>query len=242
MTRTQWKATAARWTASVRSTIRIAKAKRGARRRTSPPTVTYPATEVEPYFDMARQYAFADRMFETNEGPSFPAHQYLISGTSTISQGSTLRAAENPITADQKFTGGCDSPKGSLALLIDQNGEEVQETYPCYDRPTLMDLITAKGLTWRYYEWKTGPGLWNAPDAILHLQEGSQFSTEVVATAVEGARRYLKWKFAHALYGLRRRQRPPITRLLPTARGRPGSPRSLTLSARAPIGTTPRSS
>ena len=140
-----------------------------------------PRKEVEPYFDMARQYAFADRMFETNEGPSFPAHQYLISGTSTISQGSTLRAAENPFTADQNYTGGCDSPKGSLALLIDQNGQELQETYPCYDRPTLMDLLTAKGLTWRYYEWKTGAGLWNAPDAILHLQEGSQFSTEVVA-------------------------------------------------------------
>jgi phospholipase C len=140
-----------------------------------------PRKEVQPYFDMAQQYAFADRMFATNEGPSFPAHQYLISGTSTISQGSTLRAAENPFTASQKWTGGCDSPKGSLALLIDQNGEELQETYPCYDRPTLMDLLTAKGLTWRYYEWKTGPGLWNAPDAILHLEEGSQFSTEAVA-------------------------------------------------------------
>jgi phospholipase C len=140
-----------------------------------------PRKEVQPYFDMADQYAFADHMFETNEGPSFPAHQYLISGTSTTSQGSSLRAAENPYTAEQKYTGGCDSPKGSLAMLIDQNGEELQETYPCYDRPTLMDLATDKGLTWRYYEWRTGPGLWNAPDAILHLEEGSQFSTEVVA-------------------------------------------------------------
>src|SRR5579863_444141 len=140
-----------------------------------------PQKEVTPYFDMAEEYAFADHMFESNEGPSFPAHQYLISGTSTISQGSRLRVSENPQTAEQQFTGGCDSPPGSLAMLIDANGEELQETYPCYDRPTLMDLITDKGLTWRYYEWRTGAGLWNAPDAIKHLQEGSQFSTEVVA-------------------------------------------------------------
>ncbi|MGA2760012.1 MAG: alkaline phosphatase family protein [Candidatus Cybelea sp.] len=140
-----------------------------------------PRKEVQPYFDMAEQYGFADHLFETNEGPSLPAHQYLISGTSTLSATSSLRASENAYNPDQKFAGGCDSPKGSLGLVIDQNGQELQETYPCYDRPTLMDLLAAKGLTWRYYVWKTGPGLWNAPDAILHIEQGSQFSTEVVA-------------------------------------------------------------
>ena len=44
--------------------------------------------DVLPYFVMAEQYAFADRMFQTNEGPSFPAHQYIVSGTSTIAQNS----------------------------------------------------------------------------------------------------------------------------------------------------------
>lgn len=140
-----------------------------------------PRKEVQPYFEMARQYAFADRMFATNQGPSFPAHQYLISGTSTIAQSSTLRASENPVTPKQTYAGGCDSPAGTLEMLIDANGQEIQQDYPCYDRPTLMDLITAKGLSWRYYEWKTGAGLWNAPDAISHLQKSSQFSSEVVA-------------------------------------------------------------
>ena len=30
-----------------------------------------------PYFAMAEQYTFGDRMFQTNEGPSFPAHQFI---------------------------------------------------------------------------------------------------------------------------------------------------------------------
>ena len=43
-----------------------------------------PRNEVEPYYTMAKAYTFADEMFQTNQGPSFPAHQYLISGTSTV--------------------------------------------------------------------------------------------------------------------------------------------------------------
>jgi phospholipase C len=140
-----------------------------------------PRAEVKPYFDMAEEYAFADRMFQTNQGPSFPAHQYIISGTSTISQDSSLRASENPVSPKRNYTGGCNSPKGSLVFLIDENGQELQETYPCFDRPTLMDLATTKGLTWRYYESMLGAGLWNGPDAIRHLVEGSQFSQDVVA-------------------------------------------------------------
>jgi phospholipase C len=140
-----------------------------------------PQSQVQPYFSLAEEYAFADKMFATQEGPSFAAHQYILSGTSTVSPSSTLRAAELPLNAEQKFTGGCDSPSGSLVMLIDANGTENQQVYPCFDRPALPDLIQAKGLTWHYYVSHLGPGLWNAPDAIKHIREGSQYSTDVVA-------------------------------------------------------------
>jgi len=140
-----------------------------------------PQTEVEPYFEMARRYAFGDRTFETNEGPSFPAHQYIISGTSTISNGSQLRVASNAIEPTGGFTGGCDSPPGSYALLIDPSGNEDQGTYPCFNRLTLMDLLDHKSLSWRYYEAHLGAGLWQAPDAILHLRYSKEFATDVVA-------------------------------------------------------------
>jgi phospholipase C len=51
---------------------------------------------LNPYFQLAEQYTFGDRMFQTNQGPSFPAHQFIISGTSAPSAGSNLFAAENP--------------------------------------------------------------------------------------------------------------------------------------------------
>jgi phospholipase C len=140
-----------------------------------------PQTEVAPYFSMAEQYGFGDRMFQTNEGPSFPAHQYILSGTSTVSASSTLRASENPFSPKQQFTGGCDAPKGSLVQLIDANGEENQLMYPCFDRMALTDLLDAAGLTWHYYLARVGPGLWNGPDAISHIRNSSEYATDVVA-------------------------------------------------------------
>jgi phospholipase C len=140
-----------------------------------------PEKEVEPYFIMARRYAFARNMFQTNQGPSFPAHQYILSGTSTISNSSSLRAAENPLTTKKKLTGGCDSPKGSLVSLIDAKGRESRQIYPCFDRNSLIALIEAQSLTWRYYQAHLGPGLWEGPDAILPVYNSSEFSTDVVA-------------------------------------------------------------
>lgn len=39
-------------------------------------------SDLQPYFDIATSYGFANYMFQTNEGPGFPAHQFILSGTS----------------------------------------------------------------------------------------------------------------------------------------------------------------
>ncbi len=140
-----------------------------------------PRTESQPYWDMATQYAFGDRMFQTNEGPSFPAHQYIISGTSTILTGSRLRAAENPTAPNRLATGGCDSPKGSLVALIDEAGRENQQQFPCFERLTMMDLLDAKHVVWHYYQYSYIANFWAGPDAIRHIHEEKNYRTEVVA-------------------------------------------------------------
>ena len=139
--------------------------------------------DVVPYFEMAEQYAFADRMFQTNEGPSFPAHQYIVSGTSTIAKGSALRASESPILPGLPSlkAGGCDSPAGTKVALIDAAGSETQKAFPCFDRPALSDLLQAKGLSWRYYQYFLGAGMWNAFDAIKHVRNSPEFQTNVIA-------------------------------------------------------------
>jgi phospholipase C len=37
---------------------------------------------VQPYLDLAKAYGWGNYMFQTNQGPSFPAHQFLFGATS----------------------------------------------------------------------------------------------------------------------------------------------------------------
>ena len=37
---------------------------------------------LDPYLELATQYGWANYMFQTNQGPSFPAHQFVFGGTS----------------------------------------------------------------------------------------------------------------------------------------------------------------
>ncbi len=121
--------------------------------------------DVQPYFQMAEQYTFADRMFQTNQGPSFPAHQFIISGTSAPTATSALFAAEN---MDRAGAAGCAAPPDQLVALIDPTGKESSSMYPCFEHPTLTDLLDAASITWRYYAPSAG-SIWTGPNAIQHM-------------------------------------------------------------------------
>jgi phospholipase C len=121
------------------------------------------ASDVGPYFQMAEQYAFGDRMFQTNQGPSFPAHQFIISGTSAPTATSGLFVAENPTEG-----GGCIAPAGARVALIDPSGHEFCSMYPCFEHPTLSDELGAKGVSWRYYT-PSASSIWTGPNAIHHI-------------------------------------------------------------------------
>jgi phospholipase C len=121
--------------------------------------------DIGPYFQLAEQYTFADRMFQTNQGPSFPAHQYIISGTSAPTATSNLFAAENPPSMNDT---GCTAPATQTVALINPAGRESSSQYPCYEHPTLTDLLNHRGVSWRYYTPLAG-SIWTAPNAIQHM-------------------------------------------------------------------------
>lgn len=135
-------------------------------------------SDVGPYFQVAEQYTFGDRMFQTNEGPSFPAHQFLISGTSAPTPDSHFFVAEN---TNNFFIGGCNAPPGTLTLLIDPNGREDVATYPCFEHRTLIDELDAQGLSWRYYA-PSPSHIWTAPNAIRHLCQPAMENGQPVCT------------------------------------------------------------
>jgi phospholipase C len=121
-------------------------------------------SDVQPYFDIATAYGWANRMFQTNEGASFAAHQFLLSGTSSPSEDSPLFAADNPT----RGRGGCIGPADSYIWLINPDGKETTSMFPCFERPTLTDLLNAANVTWKWYA-PNAKSIWTAPDAVNHM-------------------------------------------------------------------------
>lgn len=145
------------------------------------PDATYayayvPQSETKPLWALAKQFTLADRMFQSNTGPSFVAHQYMIAGQSA-------GADENP--SDNKLSGewGCDAPPHVTVAMIGPNGTDLPGRYPCFDYQTMADLLDAAGIGWRYYAPEIGHGgyAWSAYDAIKHIRFGPDWSRNVIS-------------------------------------------------------------
>jgi len=111
-------------------------------------------------------------MFQTNQGPSFPAHQFLFGGTSAPSaadDAAGIFAAENPPLDNTPV--GCAAQAGTTVQLIDPNGSENEAFYTCFGHMTMVDLLPST-FTWRYYAPSAG-SIWTAPNAIRHICESS---------------------------------------------------------------------
>jgi phospholipase C len=132
---------------------------------------------MDPYYQVAEQYGFANYMFQTNQGPSFPAHMFLFAGTSAPTTFPDdyydWFAAENPQTPLDGAV-GCPANPSNFALQIDPNGVESKgynNGFPCYDNHSLPDLLASvtPNITWRYYGTPPAYSYLNAPDAIQSI-------------------------------------------------------------------------
>src|ERR1700730_256861 len=124
-----------------------------------------PQSNVQPSWQLAAQYVLADRMFQSNAGPSFPSHQYLIAGQSD-------NAEANP--AGNIW--GCDSPANTRVAQRGPDGKLVKGgIFPCFNYQTMADLIDAGAFSWRYYAPAVGAsgGAWSAYDAVSQIRYGA---------------------------------------------------------------------
>ncbi|MBV8831872.1 MAG: hypothetical protein JO108_21900 [Acidobacteriaceae bacterium] len=123
---------------------------------------------LDAYLELATQYGWANYMFQTNQGPSFPAHQFVFGGTSAPSaadDSAGIFAAENP--GGTPGPAGCIAPAGAFVRLITPSGEN-RTVYPCFEHQTMADLLDSGGVSWKYYSPGAG-SIWTAPDAIAHI-------------------------------------------------------------------------
>jgi len=159
---------------------------------------TYPYDRIlHPYFQIAETYGFANYMFQANQGPSFPAHQFLFSGTSApISYSSSgvpicYYNTSEKYSCYQWFDGenisgtgaGCIAQYGAYALDIDPKSNETtaytptyvpggaNAGFPCYSHNSLPTLL-GNNIGWVYYA-RLASHIWTAPTAINDICDTS---------------------------------------------------------------------
>jgi len=138
-------------------------------------TITYsyvPSDELQAYWTLASTYTLGDRMFQSNSGPSYAAHQYMIAGESDL--------------ADDDPTGtvwGCDAPAGTLVHRVGPNGTNLPGIFPCFDYQTMADLLDAQGIEWRYYAPADLPSAsaFSAYESIRHIFYGTDWTNYVIS-------------------------------------------------------------
>jgi phospholipase C len=129
-------------------------------------------SEVRPYFDIAREFTLADHNFPSQNGPSFPGHEYLIAGQAN-------GAYDDP-TDEEPW--GCDAPPSTTVPIYVSGYTE--NVYPCFNYETLGDELDAAGISWRYYTTpgtKYGVELLPDPyDAVEHIREGPDWNADTI--------------------------------------------------------------
>ena len=128
---------------------------------------------LDPYVKLATTYGWGNRMFQTNQGPSYPAHQYIFGATSAPSAADDMLGvfvAENgPSTAY-----GCGS--GESVQLVRPDGRRFgtetpgDRTVECFDRNAMDYLfrLPSQPITWTYYAAGQS-SLWVAPNSLANI-------------------------------------------------------------------------
>jgi phospholipase C len=152
-------------------------------------------TLLGPYLAFAQNYGWANFMYQTNQGPSYPAHQFLFSGTSALSQSDDANSKFLSGNFNNNSNVGCLAPATATSLQISplpagagtlargctaydnnsvaecpiSNTALVYPTDPvgsfCVGHESMADLLFTNLLSWKYYA--ASPGfIWTAPNAF----------------------------------------------------------------------------
>jgi len=141
----------------------------------NPQYVYVPHSDSRPYFEMAREWVLADRMFQSQLDESFVAHQYIVAAQA----GS---AVDLPSGA-----WGCYGGSGDDVAILSRDRKYRGEEQPCFDYQTLGDELDAAGQSWRFYTSKyqapsSGAGaFWSGYQAVRHIYDGPDWPRDVIA-------------------------------------------------------------
>ena len=127
--------------------------------------------EVRPYWNLAKHFALADKMFSSTHFGDFADSIYLVAGTTKLARGTY---AIGPPT---NSPWGCDAPPGTQTPILTNRGIEMGP-FPCFDQfPSIANLLDKANVPWRFYYGgePSNPFPFNPFDAIKYVREGQDW-------------------------------------------------------------------
>jgi phospholipase C len=125
------------------------------------------------YWTYAKEFALFDRYFTALMGPSAPNHFYLVAASSG-------GAIANP--HGDNFQPSCSVPSATIQVLTPAGTTVTQPA--CLDIPTLPNLLSANGITWKAYGyWAMGTlhRIYDDPAMRANLKTEADFLQDLQA-------------------------------------------------------------
>lgn len=140
-----------------------------------------PPAEIQPYYELAQQYALGDQMFSSTGNPTYEAHQYLIAAQAD-------NALNEPFGKTPSY--GCVYRQWVRQF----NGGKIAA---CSTYRTLGDELTEAGLSWSYYHTadRKDPivDTWDAYGWIKGGSSGSSPSSKFITDVGAGNLAAVTW-------------------------------------------------
>jgi phospholipase C len=136
--------------------------------------------DIEPYWEMAKEFTLADHMFPTTHGQSWSAHIDLIASTTNLSP--TKAMVDFPSASPWD----CSAPAGTVVPTIDSKGtyDPSGGPFPCFTQiRTMADTLDAAHVSWRFYapsiqgDWIGGA--WSSFSSISKVRHGPDWKNIV---------------------------------------------------------------
>jgi phospholipase C len=151
----------------------------------------YTEEDLPNYWQYARHYVLADHFFADVLGPSFPGHLFALAAQAGWAYGNPptdLPAKVVTGPPPMVFPGhpywGCDEWPGDTLPIL-QGGTTPAQVFPCFDIPSIPDVLPP-GIDWRFYGTNFDglfPDVWSMFDAVRSIRMNPNQWAHIVLTS-----------------------------------------------------------
>jgi phospholipase C len=178
--------------------------------------------DIPNYWAYAKRYGIGDEMFASWRGASFGNNVFAVAAQtgrySTVLDRRAIFGNPQDPSPEKAYSWGCTNSAETTVSMIDLQGQ-ISHAYPCFDFPSMPNLLDDAGLGWRYYSNQgeshfvhsgiaairsircapgdTPPCLQDNPYWDAHVKDGADFLTDASAGNLPAVSWYLAKETEH---------------------------------------------